>query len=163
MSLKHLQIQPLRTMAQHASSAKPDEPTVFCVCLYIATVKTFFANECQTSTFSVKICRKPALPCMQVIRPITNWSKIWWPRCESAWDADALSLPDLSHPPDMVELKAAVLWWLTTLCVRHQSPGGFWVLEPQVDWGLLSDQWVPQLLVWFASWHWRWSWRCWCQ
>lgn len=42
MSLKHLQIQPLRTMAQHASSAKPDEPTVFCVCLYIATVKTFF-------------------------------------------------------------------------------------------------------------------------
>lgn len=160
MSLKHLQLQPLRTMAQHASSAKPDEPTVLCVCLYIATVKTFLPMSAKWAPFQSR--SSESLLC-HVCRSSGQYQTGVRSGDLSAWDADALSLPDLSHPPNMVELKAAVLWWLTTLCVRHQSPGGFWVLEPQVVWGLLSDQWVLQLLVWFASWHWRWSWRCWCQ
>lgn len=96
MPLKHLQLQSLRTNAWCASSAKPGEPRMLCVCPFIEAVKEF-ANECH---FLNRIQGKPSLLFMEVIQlRSSNLSDDRDVKVSMYSPADALYLPDPSHPP----------------------------------------------------------------
>lgn len=92
----------------------------------------------------------------------TNLDESWWPRCDPSVQPLQI-IHDSQIPERIPELNpVGDEGWLTSLCVHHRSPGGFWVSVAPGARGWPSARSAPQLPASFASWRWRWSWRCCC-